>query len=112
MAESERVDEQASGRIIKSPLEGHPPISSRILDMFSRGSPGAIRRTQEEIVLHEKPIQGLREKARLFKAIFDSVQDGVSILDADFHIVSVNRIIREWYPHMVPHGRETVLRGL
>lgn len=43
-----------------------------------------------------------RKSGDLFDSVFDSVQDGVSILDRDLRIVRVNRTMEGWYAHAMP----------
>ncbi|OPY25934.1 MAG: sensory histidine kinase AtoS [Methanocella sp. PtaU1.Bin125] len=54
--------------------------------------------------------------ADILSKAFDSVQDGLSILDRDLNVIRVNRVMEEWYRHMTPipgkkcffayHGRD------
>lgn len=44
----------------------------------------------------------LRESERFLGSIFSSIQDGLSILDADMRIVRVNPAIEQWYAHAMP----------
>uniref|UniRef100_A0A7C1F360 HD domain-containing protein n=1 Tax=Ammonifex degensii TaxID=42838 RepID=A0A7C1F360_9THEO len=58
----------------------------------------------------------LAEKEHFLASIFDSIQDGISVLDLDYNIVRVNKAIEQWYTHSVPlvgkkcytayHGRD------
>lgn len=61
---------------------------------------------QKEIAERRRLEMELRDKNRILKAVFGSVQDGISVLDADLTIVSVNRTIRDWYSHMSPLGNK------
>jgi len=36
------------------------------------------------------------------KTIFNSIQDGISVLDSKLNVVRVNQAIRNWYAHMLP----------
>ena len=42
------------------------------------------------------------EKLRLYENIFSSLQDGISILDAQMNILLVNPKMEEWYAHKMP----------
>ncbi|MDH7488220.1 MAG: PAS domain S-box protein [Anaerolineae bacterium] len=44
----------------------------------------------------------IRRDERFLKAVFDGIQDGISVLDKDLNIVSVNQAMEKWYAHMVP----------
>jgi len=44
----------------------------------------------------------LKEKENFLKIVLDAIQDGISVLDTDFNIIRVNKIMREWYRHKLP----------
>lgn len=44
----------------------------------------------------------VRENERFLEAVFDGIQDGISVLDADLTIVRVNRAMEKWYCHSMP----------
>jgi PAS domain S-box-containing protein len=62
-------------------------------------------------------VSSLEEREQFLASVFDSIQDGISILDADLNVVRVNRTMEQWYRHIpslvgkkcyeVYHGRET-----
>lgn len=43
-----------------------------------------------------------RETEHFLADIFNSIQDGISVLDKDFNILRVNPTMEKWYAHMVP----------
>jgi PAS domain S-box-containing protein len=49
---------------------------------------------------HEK--NAVNEMEILLKDIFDSIQDGISVLDSDLNILFVNPAIKRWYAHRIP----------
>ena len=49
-----------------------------------------------------RDMESLGESESFLDRVLDAVQDGISILDRDLNIIRVNRIMDEWYPHMVP----------
>jgi PAS domain S-box-containing protein len=51
------------------------------------------RKKAEEIILYNE---------RFLSNIFDSIQDGISILDKDMRIVRVNSAMEKWYQHSMP----------
>jgi two-component system cell cycle sensor histidine kinase/response regulator CckA len=51
-------------------------------------------RKQTEVALHKSE--------RFLKTIFNSIQDGISVLDSKLNIVRVNQAMRNWYAHMLP----------
>ncbi len=44
----------------------------------------------------------IRRDERFLKAVFDGIQDGISVLDKELNIVSVNQAMERWYAHMMP----------
>ncbi|MBI4685570.1 MAG: PAS domain S-box protein [Nitrospirae bacterium] len=44
----------------------------------------------------------LKESESFLRSIFDSIQDGISILDKEMNIISVNAVMEEWYAHNLP----------
>lgn len=46
--------------------------------------------------------QALRSSERFLANIFESIQDGISILDTDLRILRVNPPMERWYAHMLP----------
>lgn len=54
-------------------------------------------------VTKEKEIElELKRREELLTSMFNSIQDGLSILDRDLNIIKVNDKINQLYPHMVP----------
>jgi PAS domain S-box-containing protein len=60
--------------------------------------------------------QELSNSQRFLSNIFESIQDGISILDIDMNIIRVNKTMEQWYAHAMPitgkkcfqayHGRD------
>lgn len=44
----------------------------------------------------------LREEESFISSVFDSIQDGISVIDDDFTIVRVNPAMEHWYAHAMP----------
>ncbi len=44
----------------------------------------------------------LHESERFLTTIFNSIQDGISVLDPELHVVRVNQAMKNWYAHMLP----------
>jgi len=44
----------------------------------------------------------MQKPENFFVEIFDCIQDGISILDKQLHIVCVNRTMEKWYAHAMP----------
>lgn len=61
--------------------------------------------------------KALEESKNFLASVFDSIQDGISILDRDMNVVRVNKVMHEWYPdvpiftgkkcYQVYHGRSS-----
>ncbi len=50
----------------------------------------------------EKAEKKLSENKIFMKGVFDSIQDGISILDKNLNILHVNNAMKKWYSHMMP----------
>lgn len=44
----------------------------------------------------------LQEKENFLQVVLDAIQDGISVLDTDYNVLRVNKIMREWYSHKLP----------
>ena len=44
----------------------------------------------------------LKESKTFLAAVFDSIQDGISVLDHELNIITVNRAMKAWYAHELP----------
>ncbi len=51
---------------------------------------------------HKRAEEALRESERFLANIFNSIQDGISILDKGMNIVRVNPVMEQWYAHNMP----------
>jgi len=62
-------------------------------------------------------VSSLEEREQFLASVFDSILDGISILDTNLNVVRVNRTMEQWYRHVpslvgkkcyeVYHGRQT-----
>ena len=62
----------------------------------------------------------IRESHQFLAAVFNGIQDGISVLDCDLNILQVNRAMDKWYAHQLPlagkkcfqayHGRKKPCR--
>lgn len=85
------------------------------------------RKIREKTAVLEKEIdrrteiqERLREKEQFLASVFDSIQDGISVLTSDLKIVRTNEAIKSWYASHVPmegkscfevyHGRQQPCR--
>lgn len=59
---------------------------------------GIIRDITERKRLRES----LEKRERFLSDLFQSIQDGISVLDKEFTIVQVNPVMEKWYAHAMP----------
>jgi len=96
----------------------HRPIR-QIIDSLSGQAPRQYTGVDEFEYLSTSigsMMSSLEEREQFLASVFDSIQDGISILDADLNVVRVNRTMEQWYRHVpslvgkkcyeVYHGRE------
>jgi PAS domain S-box-containing protein len=77
----------------------------RIISAVQRGKPPRYQGIREFEYLSEsiaEMMNSLEEREGFLANVFNSIQDGISILDTDMRIVRVNRTMEEWYEHMSP----------
>jgi PAS domain S-box-containing protein len=55
-----------------------------------------------DITKQKKAEEAAKKQEAFLGAVFDSIQDGISVLDSDFRIVRVNETMKKWYSHMLP----------
>ncbi len=55
-----------------------------------------------DITERKRAEEALRQSEEFLNDVFHSIQDGISILDRDLHIVRVNRAMEEWYAYAMP----------
>jgi PAS domain S-box-containing protein len=56
----------------------------------------------EDITGHRQAEEAIRESRAFLQSVFDSIQDGLSILDSDLTIVHVNQWMEKMYPEDLP----------
>ena len=74
---------------------------------------GFVSDTTEKVQMQES----IKESERFLSEVFASIQDGISVLDANLNIVRTNAAMEKWYAHAMPligkkcyevyHGRKT-----
>jgi PAS domain S-box-containing protein len=58
---------------------------------------------QIAMVIHRKKTEeDVQERERFLISMFESIQDGISILGKDYTILRVNKAIEKWYAHALP----------
>ncbi|MGQ9673447.1 MAG: PAS domain S-box protein, partial [Candidatus Aminicenantales bacterium] len=50
----------------------------------------------------QKSTEEMEERERFLSSIFESIQDGISILDEEYRIIRVNPAVEKWYAHALP----------
>ncbi|MEW5902012.1 MAG: PAS domain S-box protein, partial [Acidobacteriota bacterium] len=53
-------------------------------------------------IQRKKTGEAIQERERFLSSIFESIQDGISILDEDYRIIRVNPQMEKWYAHALP----------
>jgi PAS domain S-box-containing protein len=66
------------------------------------GNPLGIQGVARDITDRKEMEEKLRESKRFLETVFDSIQDGISVLDTQLNIVDANRQMKKWYSHMLP----------
>jgi len=58
---------------------------------------------QIAMVIHRKKTEEeVQERERFLSSMFESIQDGISILGEDYTILRVNKAVENWYSHALP----------
>jgi PAS domain S-box-containing protein len=81
------------------------PLAGRILlhaDDLEREVQSKTAVLEEEIVKRTEAEHLLREKEQFLTSVFDSIQDGISVLSPDLKIVRTNKAMQELYRQHVP----------
>jgi len=100
MVRFEEVNENLQGEIDK-----RKTIESRLRQLQAETEVQVEQRTAEltrEINEREHIEQKSRKREHFLSGIFDSVQDGISVLDKDMNIVKTNQAMEKWYAHAMP----------
>ena len=61
-----------------------------------------VKELENEAVKHKLVEKAQRESERLLNDVFNSIQDGISVLDSDLTIRRVNGIMKKWYAKNLP----------
>jgi len=46
--------------------------------------------------------KAFKERERFFTSVFESIQDGISILDKEMNIIQINPVMEKWYSYALP----------
>ena len=55
-----------------------------------------------DITKRKRTEEALQKSEAFLNNVFDSIQDGISVLDKDLNIVRTNHVMEEWHPYMLP----------
>jgi diguanylate cyclase (GGDEF)-like protein len=112
VAEKEFIKEQGVKSLVIVPMVyGKSPIgligfdSVRNEKIWSQESISLLKAVGEiftNTLEHKKAEEAIRSGERFLSNIFTSIQDGISILDKELNIISVNPIMEKWYAHYLP----------
>lgn len=89
----------------------------KIVSHTPEGSPLWMYGTDVDITERKQAQAEVEESKNLLQSIFESIQDGISVLDKELNIIRVNSAMERWYMHASPlegqkcyqafQGRET-----
>ncbi len=60
-----------------------------------------------DITRRKEADRNLREGERFLANVFESIQDGLIVMDTDLKIVSTNQTIERWFPYLMPFEGKT-----
>ncbi len=61
----------------------------------------------QDITRQKKIEEELKHKEQFLETVFNSIQDGISVLDKDLNILRTNQVMKNWYAHSLPlEGRK------
>jgi diguanylate cyclase (GGDEF)-like protein/PAS domain S-box-containing protein len=67
-----------------------------------RGEVESILEVSRDITSRKVMEETLQEKERFLTSVFNSIQDGISVLDKDMRILRVNPTMERWYAYAMP----------
>jgi len=63
------------------------------------GKPVRLLGTYTNLTLQKRAEEHVQKSERFLEAMFDAIQEGISVLDRDLTIVRINETMKRWYPH-------------
>ncbi len=72
---------------------------------YSEGDKAILKFVSDQVaqaIARKQAESAKQDRERFLAGIFDSIQDGLSVLDLDFTILRVNQTMEEWYAHARP----------
>jgi PAS domain S-box-containing protein len=100
---------QLQGRMIQ--FHGRPVRVTALRDItelkkaesLMKNSLEKLRKYKEHLEeLVQERTEALRQSKRFLEVVFDSIQDGISVLDTKLNILFANKKMEKWYSHMLP----------
>lgn len=58
------------------------------------------RDLEQAMEIRRKAEQELQYSKRFLESIFNSIQDGICVLDKEMRVIQVNEVMKEWYPQL------------
>ncbi len=55
---------------------------------------------EKSIQIRRNAEQELQKNKKFLESVFNSIQDGISVLDKDLNVLDTNQIMKEWYPSL------------
>jgi len=81
---------------------GHRKMPMRKKAEGQKRIPGAAKPLYRRDAGPDQASSPFQDRERFLAGVFDSIQDGLSVLDLDFTILRVNQTMEEWYAHARP----------
>jgi PAS domain S-box-containing protein len=96
---------EEANEILQGEIEKRKTAEAQLRQLHAETESKVEQRTVEltrEIQEREQIEQKIRDGERFLYNVFDSVQDGISVIDKDMNIVKTNLAMEKWYSHGVP----------
>lgn len=58
------------------------------------------RDLEQSMEIRRKAEQELQTGKRFLESVFNAIQDGISVLDKELHVIQVNEVMNKWYPQL------------
>ncbi len=82
-------------------------FSAKLSPYMLNNKPSGFISVVRDITQRKRSERALRDGERFLANIFESIQDGLIVMDTDLKIVSTNKTIEKWFPHKMPFEGKT-----